>query len=111
MFRNKKNQRTSGPVNAHLTPGPGIYFNALIHVYSSRAGADNPLGTNVDVNRKPLSLYPSVSSFKKSLHFFMSFHMYIAPGRGRQTPGVKILMSTERPYHFDNLLQVLKEFL
>ena len=21
------NQRTSGPVKAHLTPGPGIYFN------------------------------------------------------------------------------------
>ena len=35
--------------------------------------------------------------------------MYIAPGRGRQTPGVKILMSTERPYHFDHLLQVLKK--
>ena len=46
------NQRTSGPVNAHLTPGPGIYFNAFIHAYSFRAGADNPLGTNVDVNRK-----------------------------------------------------------
>ena len=39
----------------------------------------------------------------------MFFHMYIAPGRGRQTPGVKILMSTERPYHFDYLLQVLKK--
>ena len=37
------NQRTSGPVNAHRTPGPGIYFNAFIHVYSPRAGADNPL--------------------------------------------------------------------
>ena len=50
------NQRTSGPVNAHLTPGPGMYFNAFIHVYSPRAGADNLLGTNVGVNRKPLSL-------------------------------------------------------
>ena len=39
------NQRTSGPVNPHLTPGPGIYFNAFIHIYSPRAGADNPLGT------------------------------------------------------------------
>ena len=37
------NQRTSGPVKAHLIPGPGIYFNAFIHVYSPRAGADNPL--------------------------------------------------------------------
>ena len=27
------NQRTSGPVNAHLTPGPGIYFFAFLHVY------------------------------------------------------------------------------
>ena len=58
------NQRTSGPVNAHLTPGPGIYFNAFIHVNSPRPVADNPLGTNVDVNRKPLSLCPFVASFK-----------------------------------------------
>ena len=41
------NQSTSGPVNAYLTPGPGIYFNAFIRVYSPRAGAANPLGTNV----------------------------------------------------------------
>ena len=58
---------TRDPVNADLTPGPGIYFNAFIHVYSHRAGADNPLGTNVDVNRKPLSLCPFVASFKQSL--------------------------------------------
>ena len=61
---NNTNQRTSGPVNSHLTPGPGIYFNAFIHVYSPRAGADNPLRTNVDVNRKPRSLWPFVASFK-----------------------------------------------
>ena len=58
------NQRTRGPVNTHLTPGPGIYFNAFIHVYSHRAGADNLLGTNVDVNRKPLSLCPLAASLK-----------------------------------------------
>ena len=40
-----------------------IYFNAFIHVYSPRAEADNPLGTNV-VNRKPLSICPFVASFK-----------------------------------------------
>ena len=61
------NQRTSGPVNAHLIPGPGIYFNAFIHVYSPRAGADNPLGTNVDVNRKSLSLCPFTASLKKEI--------------------------------------------
>ena len=59
-----ENQRTSGPVNVHLTPGPGIYINAFIHVYSHRAGADNSLGTNVDINKKPLSLCPFVASFK-----------------------------------------------
>ena len=58
------NQRTSGPIKAHLTPGPGINFNAFIHVYSPKAGADNLLGTNVDVNRNPLSLCPFVASFK-----------------------------------------------
>ena len=58
------NQRTSGPVNAHLTLCPGIYFTAFIHVYSPRAGTDNPLGTNVDVNRKPLSFCPNVANFK-----------------------------------------------
>ena len=47
-----------------LTPGPGIYFNAFIHAFSPRAGADNPLETNVDVNRKPLSLCPFVASLK-----------------------------------------------
>ena len=59
-----ENQRTSGTVNAHLTPCPGIYCNAFLHVYSTRAGAHNSLGTNVDVNRKPLSLCPYVASSK-----------------------------------------------
>ena len=74
----KRNQRTSGPVNAHLTPGPGIYFNAFIHVYSPGQGADNPLGTNVDVNRKPLSFCPFVAGLKKKCFeviFFMFHHM------------------------------------
>ena len=60
----ESDQTTSGPVNAHLTPGPGIYFNAFIHVYSPRAGADDPLKTNVDVDRKPLSLCLFVAGFK-----------------------------------------------
>ena len=78
-----ENQRTSGPVNAHLTPGPGIYFNAFIRVYCPTAGADNLLGTNVDVNRKPISLCSFVASFKmissKSdfIHIFNDFiHVY-----------------------------------
>ena len=91
----------------------------LYYVYSPRAEADNPLGTNVDVNRKCLSLCPYVASFKtislKSdfievffFFFFMFFHMYIAPGRGRQHIGDKILMTTERPFLFAHMLHVLK---
>ena len=69
----KFNQRTSGPVNAHLTPGPGIYFNVFIYVYSPRAGADNPLGTNFDVIKKPLSLCPFVASLKKEIWFYTHY--------------------------------------
>ena len=86
------NQRTSGPVNSHLTPGPGIYFNAFIHVCSPRAGADNPLDTNVDVNRKPLPLCPFVASFKTiSLKYDFkhilndSIHVY-SPGARAENP-------------------------
>ena len=88
----KVNQRTSGPINADLTPGPGIYFNAFIHVYSPRAGADNPLGTNVDVNRKPLSLCPFVASFKTiSLkydfkHILNDFIHVYSPRAGTDNP-------------------------
>ena len=117
---NLKNLRTSGPVNAHLTPGPGIYFNAFIHVYSPRAGADNPLGTNVDVNRKPLSLCPFVASFKTiSLkydfkHILNDFIHVYSHRVGTDNPLGTILMSTEIPYHLPicwqfkaNLLEVL----
>ena len=35
-------------VNAHITPGLGIYRNdCLIHVYTHGTGADNPLGTKL----------------------------------------------------------------
>ena len=86
------NQRTSGPVNTHLTSGPGIYLNAFIHVYRPRAGADNPLGTNVDVNRKPLSLCPFVACFRmissKSdfTHIFNDFIHVYGPGARAYNP-------------------------
>ena len=62
-YRQNPNQRTSGPVNAHLIPGPGIYFNAFVHVYSPRAGADNPFETKFDDNRKAFSLCPYVLEY------------------------------------------------
>ena len=107
----------SGPLNAHLTPGPGIYFNAFIHVYSPRPVADNILGTNADVNRKPLSVCPFVASFKTiSLkydfkHILNDFTHVYSPGKGRKPLGNKLLMSTESPYHFDHLLQVSNDFI
>ena len=59
-------------------------------------------GQKVDVNRNSLSLCPFIASLKKKnslksdfLPFFMCvfffFHMYIAPGRGRQHIGDKNL--------------------
>ena len=44
------------------------------------------------------------------LPFFMCFffHMYIAPGRGRQPTGDKNFMTTERPFLFARMLQVSK---
>ena len=38
-------------------------FNDFIHVYSPGARAENPLGINFAVNRKPLALRPFASSF------------------------------------------------
>ena len=37
--------------------------------------------------------------------------MYISPGQGQTTPWGQMLMSTESPYHFAHLLQVLKQSL
>ena len=80
------NQRASGPVNAHLTPGPGIYFNAFIHVYSPRAGADNSLGKNADVSRKPLSICSFVASFKMISSIFNDFIHVYSPGARAYNP-------------------------
>ena len=73
-------------------------------------------GQKVDVNRNSLSLCPFVASLKKKslksdfLSFFMCvfFHMYIAPGRGRQPIGDKNFMTTEEPFLFAHMLQVSK---
>ena len=37
--------------------------------------------------------------------------MYIAPGRGRQSIGDKILKTTERSFRFAHMFQVSKRFL
>ena len=73
-------------------PGPGKHFNAFTHAYSPRAGVDYPLGTNVHVNRKPLSLCPFVASFKTiSLkyvfkHILNDFIHVYSPRAGTDNP-------------------------
>ena len=85
-------------------------LNDFIHVYSPRAGTDNPLGTKFWRQQKFLCC-----QFKQNLFevwfftlFFVFFHMYIAPGRVRQPTGDKNFMKTERPFLFAHMLQVSK---
>ena len=60
--------------------------------------------------------YHFCSRFKKNcfevrfyIHFFSCFTiMYIATGRGRQSTGDKILMTTGKPFLFAHMLQVSK---
>ena len=68
-------------------------FNDFIHIYSPRAMAENPLGTNFWCQQKALITLTICCKFQTNLfefwfytHFLMFFHMYIAPGQG-QNPG------------------------
>ena len=86
-----------------------------IHVAPGQ-GLTTPRGRNFYVNRNILSIWSFVARFKKNLFevcfyafFFMILYMYIAPGRGRQHPGDKVLMSTEMSCHFIHLMQVFKK--
>ena len=92
-------------------------FLMILYMYIAPGqGQATPWGQTFDANRKPLSLCPFVASFKKIalksdfiyILFFMFHHMYIAPGRGRQSIGEKSLMTTERPFPFAHMLHVSK---
>ena len=78
-------------------------------------GQTTPRRQNFVVNRKALSLYPFVASFKeislksdfikkKKNHDLI--HVYSPGAGGIQPPGDKVLMSTETSCHFDHLLLV-----
>ena len=69
------------------------FFHYFIHVYSLRAGADNPVGMKFWCQQEHLSLRSFVASLKKIslksdfIHFFfMILYMYIAPGQGQTAP-------------------------
>ena len=95
------------------------FFSMILYMYIAPGqGQTAPRGQSFDVNRNVLLLYSFVASFKKIflkfdfIQFFSWFNTCIYPlGRGRQLPEDKILMSTERPYHFTHLLQVSKKSL
>ena len=93
------------------------FFHDFIHVYSPRAGTDSPQVTKFWCQQKCHVTSFICCKFQKQFFevwfntFFFHVHVYIAPGQGRQPPGDKILISTERPYHFTHLLQVSKKSL
>ena len=88
-------------------------------------GQKIPWGQTFYVNRKPLSLWPFVESFKQiSLNsnfrhsfffflffFFMFFHIYIAPGQGQTTLCGHNPDVNRKHWHFARLLQVSKKYL
>ena len=72
-----------------------------------------PRGQNFDVNRKALSLSLFVAIFKEIslksdfIHFFHDLiHVYSPGAGGIQSPGDKVLMSTETSCHFGHRLLV-----
>ena len=89
----------------------------ILYMYIAPGQGQTTLwGQNFDVNRNSLSLCPFVASLKKialksifsSLCMIVFFHMYKAPGRGRQSIGDKNFITTERPFLFAHMLQVSK---
>ena len=87
----------------------------ILYVCIAPGRGRQPQGTNFDVNRKALSLYPFAASFEEIslksdfIHFFHDLiHVY---SRGRQLPRDTALMSTEMFCHFIHLLPVSKQCL
>ena len=68
-----------------------FFFHNLIHVYSPGQGQTAPRRQNFDVNRKALSLYPFVVSFKEIslksdfIHFYFHdlIHVYSLGAGGK----------------------------
>ena len=74
-----------------------IFFMILYMYIAPGQGQTAPRGQNLDVNRKALSLYPFVASFKEIslksdfIHFFHDLiHVYSPRAGGIQPPGDKI---------------------
>ena len=69
------------------------FFHDFIHVYSPKAGANNPSGTKFLCQQEHLVTLIICCKFQKNLFevwfytdFFMILYMYIAPGQGQTAP-------------------------
>ena len=89
-----------------------FYVFFFPHVYCPSQGQITHWVQKFYDNTKAYSLCPYVASFKmissKSdfIHTFNHFiHVYSPGARAKKILGDKLVMSTESPYHFDNLLQ------
>ena len=77
------------------------FFNVFPHIYSPGAGAYNPLWTKFWCQQKGLVILPICCKFQKNIfkvwfytYFCLFLYMYIAPGQGQTTPGVRIFILT-----------------
>ena len=69
------------------------FFNVFPHVYSPKAGADNPLWTKFWCQQEGLATLPICCKFQTNIfevwfytYFCLFLYMYIAPGQGQTTP-------------------------
>ena len=85
------------------------FFHDLIHVYSPRAAADSPRGQNFDVNRKVLSLYPSVASFKEMSSKSDFIHVYIPRAGADSLRGQNFDVNRRKVLPLYSFVAILKE--
>ena len=89
------------------------FFFSWLNTCSPSAGAERPQGTKFWCHQKGLITFLICCKFQRNLFevliLYNCFHDLIHVYSSRA--GDKILMSTERPYHFTHLLQISKKSL
>ena len=92
-----------------------VFMCVFSYVYSPRPGQTTHWRKKMLWQQKALITLPICCRFKKNalqsdfIYIFLMFHhMCKALGRGRQSTGDKILMTTERPFLFVHMLKVSK---
>ena len=91
------------------------FFFSWLNTCSPSAGAERPQGTKFWCHQKGLITFLICCKFQRNLFevwfytivFMIIIHVHVYTSGA----GDKILMSTERPYHFNHLLQISKKSL